>query len=285
MGLRVSGRTDFVSKARVTNAGGSAPAEAASGPSRTRLLVSLASPFEIGPALAGGADVLDVKDPALGSLGAADPRLVAAARRRAPEDTPVTAALGDSLPRERTEAVAMVGQAKDLLRAGAELLKVGLAGGAGPISAEAGLRDLAAELEDGLGRAPRLVAVAFADDRSAGSIAPRTLIDLAVETGLAGAMLDTLGKGRSLLDILEEAELETWVREARRAGLVSGLAGSLPLAHLPRAAVLGPDVVGVRGAVCRGGRAGSLSEHLVRKAARAVRPGASRGVPSASQIA
>jgi uncharacterized protein (UPF0264 family) len=259
-------------------------ARVAAGP-RTQLLVSIAGLPEIGAALAGGAAVLDVKDPARGSLGAADPGLVTAARRRAPEGTPVTAALGDSLPRGRAEAVAQARRAVALARAGAELLKVGLAGRDGRARAAAGLRDLAGRLEEGLGQAPRLVAVAFADDRSAGSIAPRALVALAAETGLAGAMIDTLGKGRSLLDILGAAELEAWVREARRAGLVSGLAGSLPLAHLSRAAVLGPDVVGVRGAVCRGGRAGSLSEDLVRKAGRAVRLAASRSVRPARQLA
>ncbi len=237
---------------------------------RTRLLVSVASVAEIRPALAGGAHVLDVKDPARGSLGTAAPALVVAARAVAPEEIPVSAALGDALPRGRAAATALALRAGALARAGAEVLKVGLAGAGGPERAREALVELRARLDGVATPAPRLVAVAFADEGEKDAIRPRDLTALAAGVGLEGAMLDTLRKGRSILDLLGEEELSAWVVEVRGAGLLSGLAGSLSLAVLGRAAALGPHVVGVRGAVCRGGRAGRLSRDLVRRAARAL---------------
>ena len=46
-----------------------------------RLLVSVVAPDEVEAALEGGADVVDVKNPAEGSLGAPLPRVLLAVRR------------------------------------------------------------------------------------------------------------------------------------------------------------------------------------------------------------
>jgi hypothetical protein len=233
-----------------------------------RLLVSVASKDEIAPALAGGAQILDVKDPGQGSLGVADPGLVLAARMAAPDRVPVSAALGDALPRGRSAAAALTRRARELSRAGAEVLKIGLAGAGGMHQAQAVLETLRSRLAESEVSCARLVAVAFADETGSGAIRPLDLPELVRQAGLDGAMLDTLSKGRSILCLVGEAELRAWVEEVRRAGrFLCGLAGSLRLEDVARVGALGPDVLGVRGAVCEGGRAGRLSRDLVRQAA------------------
>jgi len=50
------------------------------------------------------------------------------------------------------------------------------------------------------------------------------------------------------------ADLERFVADCREAGLSCALAGSLTASDLPRLRELAPDIVGFRGAACRGGR-------------------------------
>src|SRR5207249_701962 len=61
-----------------------------------RLLVSVRGPVEARAALAGGADVIDAKDPARGALGAVSAERLAAIRRTVGAARPVSAALGDA---------------------------------------------------------------------------------------------------------------------------------------------------------------------------------------------
>src|SRR6476620_4190786 len=59
------------------------------------LLVSVRSAVEALAALAGGADVIDVKEPSQGSLGAADDNTISAVVRAVAGRAPVSAALGE----------------------------------------------------------------------------------------------------------------------------------------------------------------------------------------------
>ena len=59
------------------------------------LLVSVRSPTEARAALAGGASIIDVKDPSRGSLGRCDPSVWQAVRVAVPQSVPVSVALGE----------------------------------------------------------------------------------------------------------------------------------------------------------------------------------------------
>ena len=61
----------------------------------TRLLVSVRDASEALAALAGGADIIDVKEPTRGSLGMADGDAVAGVVEAVGERVPVSAALGE----------------------------------------------------------------------------------------------------------------------------------------------------------------------------------------------
>jgi uncharacterized protein (UPF0264 family) len=227
-----------------------------------RLLVSVRSAAEVGPAVAGGADIIDAKDPALGSLGAVRPTELAAIARAVPPGLPLSVALGD-LCGTRVEATVLEADR----RAGdrnALYLKLGLAGTA-EVNDAARQVSLAVRTARPTGRT-RVIVVAYADHAAAEAPPPDEAIRVAGLAGADGILLDTCRKdGRSLWDHLEVARVVEWVRQARNAVGLVALAGSLDEAGVRRAGGLGADVVGVRGAACDGGRLGSVNEANVRR--------------------
>src|SRR6516225_7472683 len=90
-----------------------------------RLLVSVVSAQEARRALAGGADIIDVKDPTEGALGAPSPRVLSEVVRVVGGAAPVSVALGDLPNLPHTAALAARGAAFS----GADYVKVGLRGG------------------------------------------------------------------------------------------------------------------------------------------------------------
>ena len=71
-----------------------------------RLLVSVADVEEAAAALAGGADVIDAKDPRAGALGAVQARVLREIRAGIGDARPVTAAIGDGSDEIAVEAIA-----------------------------------------------------------------------------------------------------------------------------------------------------------------------------------
>ena len=105
----------------------------------------------------------------------------------------------------------------------------------------------------------RVVAAAYAEAALLGSIEPVLLPEVAKDSGADGCLVDTACKdGRTLFDHLDPGAVSGFVADCRGRGLLCGLAGSLGADHLPLLLELGPDVIGVRGAICEGGRNGRL---------------------------
>jgi len=221
-----------------------------------RLLVSVVDPEEAQMAFAAGVDILDVKNPAEGSLGAPSPETVRRIRAVTPPHVPLSVALGDLPNLPGTAALAAYGAA----RLGATYVKVGLWG----VSTESEALTLLEAVRSACAEFPdvRVIACGYADaDRLPHRpLAPLRLPAVARAAGVHGCMLDTaLKDGRRLWDFLSETDLRAFVEAAHRAGLLVALAGSLRAEDLPRVRDLGADVVGVRSAACRGGhRSGPL---------------------------
>ena len=89
-----------------------------------RLLVSVVSAAEARRALAGGADIIDVKDPSEGALGAPAPRVLSEVVEAVGGAAPVSVALGDLPDLPHTAALA----ARGAVVSGAAFVKVGLRG-------------------------------------------------------------------------------------------------------------------------------------------------------------
>jgi uncharacterized protein (UPF0264 family) len=143
---------------------------------------------------------------------------------------------------------------------GAAYVKVGLWGSRDPVAARA-LVEAVVRAADAADPRARVVATAYADGAALGLLPVEALPDVAAAAGAHGCMLDTLHKaGRGLRGSLDSAALARFVERSRGLGLLVALAGSLALDDLPwllRTAA--PDIVGVRGAACLGGRAGAVS--------------------------
>jgi (5-formylfuran-3-yl)methyl phosphate synthase len=218
------------------------------------LLVSVRDASEARAALAGGADVIDIKEPAQGPLGCARVATICEISQSLQSfraaGGQLTAALGEL--NELTEPSDIAG-----IAASVDAVKVGLSRCAatdwpvrwGRLQAELSIP---------------LIAVAYADWESCGAPLPQDVLALAIETGSPGVLFDTYHKdGRTLLDCLSPDVLRRFIAELHRAQRFAALAGSLDVAALEAVSELNADVIAVRSAVCREGRNGTVDAELV----------------------
>lgn len=203
----------------------------------TGMLASVCSEAEARLVRRAGVDIIDLKDPGRGALGALDTELVRRIVARTDKGLPFSATIGDFPYR----AELIEPRIRAMAAAGVDYVKVGVFGDAGDKQVLRLLRDLS-------GQGIRIVLVLFAEDPL-----PRDFRALA--GGAAGIMLDTRMKTTGTLrDKLEPGRLQAFVRQARDAHLLCGLAGSLGAADVPALRSLNPDYLGFRGALCREGR-------------------------------
>ncbi len=202
----------------------------------TLLLASVTGPDEAALVLTHGADIVDLKDPAQGPLGAVGADVLRATVAAVAGRRPVSAVTGNLAMVPDVIAAAVESAARSKV----DYVKVGLFSGPGR---EDCIRALSSQA-----RRTRIVGVMFAD-----SGADTALVPLMAEAGFAGAMLDTAEKATGrLLDCLDVAALRDFVGGCRSHGLMAGLAGSLEAPDVPRLLLLEPDFLGFRGALCVG---------------------------------
>ncbi len=222
----------------------------------TQLLVSVRSVAEARIALEHGADIIDVKEPSRGPLGAADRKTVRRIVEFVDGRVPVSAACGELRQRKPFPIVR-----------GLDWFKIGLSGTIGSRwhrtwrKAFCGVR---------AGACP--VAVAYADWKACSAPQPFRVAHVAANAGCRVVLLDTyLKKQGSLLDLCSMSDLARFVRKIRSNHAQVALAGSLTIRALAQIMPLEPDIIAVRGAVCRGGREGTIDGELVEEWAGLVR--------------
>jgi (5-formylfuran-3-yl)methyl phosphate synthase len=235
----------------------------------TGFLASVTSAAEAEIVLAAGADIIDLKDPHSGALGALSPPAIETAVRAVAGRRTVSATAGD-LPMEPRRVADAVARIAGL---GVDIVKVGMFPGGDPLACIAALARAAA-------RGTRIVAVLFADQGP-----DLAVIDRLHDAGIVGAMLDTADKhAGGLRRHLGDAVLAEFVMRVSRQGMLTGLAGSLGLADIAPLARHAPDYLGFRGALCKDGRTSTLDPERVR-AVRAAIDQAADYHPSAARIA
>jgi hypothetical protein len=226
-----------------------------------QLLVSVRSAAEVGPALRGGADIIDAKEPDRGSLGPVSPGTLAEILAMVPPGCRFSVALGDLA--STAEVVTAIASLELPARPAPTYLKLGFAGVRSPEI----VTHMVAAAVDAVARKgaeARVVAVAYADAARAGTIAPELIPGCAHRGGAGGVLLDTHTKdGNGLLTWLTPHALAGWVAGARREALLTALAGALTLEDIDTVAAAGADVMGVRGAACEGGRLGRVTSRRV----------------------
>jgi len=227
-----------------------------------RVLISPVSLDEAREAHAGGADIIDVKNVAEGSLGASFPRVIRAiVDGIGAHNATFSATLGDLPYKPGTAALAALGA----VVSGARYVKAGLHGISNIGQAAEVMRAVREACKD-FAPEVKVVAAGYADYRRFGGIAPAVVLEAAIDAGCDCAMLDTAFKdGPGLFDVLGDTELRDFVARGHAHGLEIALAGSVGVGHLRRLHAFGTDIVGVRGAVCRAGdRGGRIDSALVR---------------------
>jgi len=230
-----------------------------------KLLVSVRSAIEAQAAIAGGAAVVDVKEPLRGPLGRASADVARQVRLAVDERVPVSVALGELNDWFTPEAPVLIAWAGG----GMAYVKLGLS------NARPGWQErwqlLRHQLAAACPRAPGWVAVVYADWQAARAPHPDEVIREAVEVDACqGVLFDTWDKsGSSPLD----ASWKETTDRVREAGRLLALAGRIDVGAIEKLATLEPDIIAVRGAACVGGnRLGMIDVervgHLARAAAR-----------------
>jgi uncharacterized protein (UPF0264 family) len=222
-----------------------------------RLLVSVRSAEEVEPALCGGADIIDAKEPGNGSLGSVSPATLAEVASRVPRNQELSVALGDVS--SVAEVTALVDGLRLPSRSATTYLKLGFAGLRSPET----VREL---LGTAVGAAARhrsrlaIIAVAYADAGRAAALPAEVILRTAEVLGAGGVLMDThLKDGTRLLDWRTLESLAAWVSSARESRLMVGLAGALRPDDVAVLTKIDADVIGFRGAACDAGRLGQVS--------------------------
>lgn len=219
------------------------------------LLVSVRSAAEAREAILGGADIIDVKEPDRGPLGAADPLTLLDIAREVGHQKPLSAAMGELLAKQ--QAISL----KSL--EGYRWIKLGFSGCEGNTP----WHERWEALEQVFVKQCRLVAASYADHAAARCQPP---ISIAKSLPLRDSifLVDTFTKsGKSLFDVMSRNEIVELRTYLHSHGAQLALAGSLRAELAEQIAQCAPDIVGIRGAACASGR----SSHIVAERVRAFR--------------
>lgn len=206
-----------------------------------QLLISVTTIEEAKIALDNGADVIDLKDPSAGALGAlpiANIQAIVAYVSAYSSQKLTSATIGDlpMLPELLVEQVAR------LAATNVDIVKVGFFEVADYQPCLDALHLIIAQA------GVKLIAVLFAEYPY-----PAGLIAAIKQAGFIGVMLDTADKnGLTLIDYYAEQSRDNFAKIVFNHGLQLGLAGSLKLQHIATLKAMQPTYIGFRGGVCEG---------------------------------
>ena len=210
------------------------------------------------------ADIIDVKKPSEGSLGANFPWVIREIKTLVAK--PVSAAIGDFDFKPGGAALAAYGAACS----GADYIKIGLAFEG---------QENAREVISGVVRAVKdefpekfVVIAAYSDYQRMHSISPFEMSPIAAECGADVAMVDTGIKDRqSTFAFMDEETLHSFTSANEKLGLRTALAGAFKFEDIEALKRINPDIIGVRGMVCGGDRNATVREDLIQAALAMIR--------------
>lgn len=223
-----------------------------------KFLASVTSLVEARMVVAAGVDIVDLKQPAEGALGALNVETVSAIVNGLDSAVQISATIGDLplLPGLILPAV------QAMLDQGVNIVKLGIFPGSEPEACLTALLPITAQ-------GHQLVAVLFADTNHDLALIPHL-----ANAGFSGVMLDTMNKSLgSLTTLASQSQLLQFVQSAHQHDLFCGLAGSLRVNDVPELLPLKADYLGFRGALCRGQqRTATLDIDAVRTIRRLLTP-------------
>lgn len=200
----------------------------------TGMLASVNSLSEALQVLAAKVDIIDLKEPSRGALGALDVCLVREIVQVIQGRCPVSATVGDLPMHAETLAAAVAVMAAT----GVDFVKIGFFPDG---DYQAIINALAASAQG-----CALIAVLFADKQPDFALLPALKA-----AGFAGVMLDTMDKASGpLTALLAAEEIQAFITQARNLRLLCGLAGSLRRGDVANLLPYQADYLGFRGALC-----------------------------------
>ncbi|MCU7892471.1 MAG: (5-formylfuran-3-yl)methyl phosphate synthase [Candidatus Thiodiazotropha sp. (ex Ustalcina ferruginea)] len=234
----------------------------------TRMLASVVNSLEVETILHTGVDIIDLKDPHSGALGALPTERIQSLVEQIAQRRPVSATVGDLPPDPTLLAEAIQRTATS----GVNYVKVGF-------FLNLNLHNCIQAIAAITANHP-VIAVLFAD-RSP----PLDRLPEFAAAGFRGIMLDTAEKRQGHLpQHIGLERLDQFVATSRRLGLLSGLAGSLRLQDIPHLLPLAADYLGFRGALCeQSSRVAKISHQRVVEIRNAITPGVDLSRPGREQ--
>ena len=211
-----------------------------------KLLVSINEVDEAIDAIKGGADIIDVKNPKEGALGANFPWIISEVKNIIGQRAQISATIGDMPNLPGTASLAALGAAFS----GADYIKIGLFG---PKSFDEALYMMSNVVKSvkGFSSRVKVVAASYADYVEFGGLDPLLLPSIAFKAGAEGVLIDVKNKGESnLFNFLNPSQIRLFVNESHKFGLIAALAGKLGKENIVQIQELGADIIGVRRAVC-----------------------------------
>jgi (5-formylfuran-3-yl)methyl phosphate synthase len=240
-----------------------------------KLLVSPINENEASEAIAGGADIIDVKNPKEGALGANYPWIIKRIKAITPKSVQVSCTLGEVGNLPGSVSLAALGAAS----LGVDYIKVGLHG-IKTVQEAIFLLQNVSRASKGCNHKIRVAVAGYADAERIGDIDSSLIPEIAYKSQVDVAMLDTSIKdGKNLFDYLTLEQLKKFVNSAHDFGLEAALAGSLGKGDLPVVYALGADVAGLRGAACTNSNrvTGQITKELVCELVEVVRQAETQG--------
>lgn len=203
----------------------------------TQLLISVTNIAEAKIALEHGADIIDMKDPSAGALGALPLALIGSIVTFVNRHKLTSATIGDEPMQPDLLAQRVTLVAKTTV----DYIKIGFFEAS---DYQPSLDALQHVVQTG----GKLIAVLFAEYTY-----PTGLIVAIKQAGFVGVMLDTAKKnGLTLLDYHSELHIQNLAQSVLENDLSFGLAGSLNIQHIAHLQKFNPSYMGFRGGVCDG---------------------------------
>ena len=199
------------------------------------MLASVNSLEEALIALQVNVDIIDLKQPARGALGALDTQQVAAIVTELAQRKPISATVGD-LP---MQADLIFDAVKQMANTGVDYIKIGF-------FPDQDWQPVIVKLRSLTQQSLKLIAVLFADQQP-----DFKAIKQLADAGFSGVMLDTMNKSNgSLTQVMSLTDIQQFVETTKQQQLLCGLAGSLRVVDIPVLLPLEADYLGFRGALC-----------------------------------
>lgn len=212
-----------------------------------KLLLSIISLKEARLVSALQPDILDIKNPKEGSLGAQYPWVIKEIVNEVKNTKIIcSATLGDLPFKPGTASLAALGA----VTCGSKYIKAGLYGVKNYEEAFQMMNSIRQSVHQ-IDCNALVVASGYADYNRFGSISCMEVVRAAKDAKCNVVMVDTAIKdGKSLFDAMSHTELSEFIDSAHNSGLTVALAGSINIEHIETLYNLNTDIIGIRGAVC-----------------------------------